>query len=233
MRSAYFLNLVMLVLLAQPAGAQLRPEAPIGSILRKDPHRLAEKDAGIVQKNIARCMYRSSRKEAEALLEHSDAFEADFRAAGIKDVRKALDMEDCLGREFGANESALGWRFSASLLRDMLAEESYLARFRSAPTIASPPPPLPKRAALVPVFQALTDSSAEFDDCAVRTNVTVADALLRTTPGSAAEHDAAAGLAPTIGKCMYAGETFTLTPSSIRAFVAYGLWNRFVRGSIR
>lgn len=229
MTRASLAGFAMLVTLSAPTVAQLRPEAPIGSILRKDPNRLAKKDAGIVQKNIARCMYRSSRKVADALLLHSDAFQVDLRAAGIKGVRKSLDMEDCLGREFGANESALGWRFSPPTLRDMLAEEAYLAQFKTRPAMASPPLPLAKRPAVVPMFQAASDSFGEFNDCTVRANLPGTDALLRTTPGSDAEHNAATALAPAIGKCMFSDERQILTPASIRAFVAYGLWNRFVR----
>lgn len=227
--SRLWASVLLAAVTAAPVQAQLRPEVPTGSILRKDPHRIDEKAGGIIRKNFARCMYRNARKASAALLAHSDPLMVDLRAAGIRNVRKDLAMEECLGREVGANESALGWRFSSNELRDLLAEEDYLARFSSAPVLASPPPPLRAMSVSPPLLQVAAQGQAEMFDCMVRTNLDGADALVRTIPGSDAERVAASRLAPAVHKCIYADETVVVPPGGVRSVVAYALWNRFVR----
>ncbi len=44
-------------------------------------------------------------------------------------MSKALSMETCLGEEVNVDQSALGFKFSPKVLRGMLVDEAYLARF--------------------------------------------------------------------------------------------------------
>jgi hypothetical protein len=217
--------------LAVPARAQLKPELQTGSMIPVQPKAVAKKDAGFISKGMARCLYRGATPQALALLENSDSVTVDLAAAKLKNIVKDLRMERCLGDQAGFDQSALSMRTNPPLIRDMLAEEAYLARNRTAPTL--PPSPAPLAAKFASTGASLLEAQRmeSFTDCAVRKDVTGADALLRTTPASDAERNAARALAPALGGCLVQGQNVKLSPGAIRAFIAYAMWRRFVRGT--
>lgn len=224
---------VAALLVAAPviAHAQLKPEIETGSMIPVQPKAVDPKDAGIIRKHFAQCVYRSSRARVTALLDNSDPVGVDLAGAKIDNVNKALDMDHCLGREVGFDQNALGMKFSPGVLRDLMAEEAYLAANRTAPQLPATPPPLAAR--FVSIGDTLTRAQGmvAFTDCTVLKDVAHADALLRTMPGSLAERAAATALAPALGNCLLKGQQVALSPASSRAFVAYGMWNRFGRGT--
>ena len=127
----------LLPLLAVPAmaRAQLKPEIQTGSMIPVKPKAVGSKEAGVIRKHFAQCVYRAATAKATALLDHSDAVTVDLIGANIKDVSKGLDMNRCLGNRRESTSDALEYRFKATILRDLLAEEAYLARNRVAPTL--------------------------------------------------------------------------------------------------
>lgn len=209
---------------ASPAFAQLRPETQTGSIAQARPQAYNEQQSGALRKDFGKCVYRKSRVRAEALLAHSDLTWVDLKSAGIQDINKEFRMLDCIEEVFSGSESALGLRFSSTMLRDLMAEESYLAAYRQMPAPAAPMTPAAINPASSPRAQAL----ATFTDCTIRNDLAGADALLRTVPGSTEERQAAGRLAPAIGRCLVAGQQLSLTPAIIRGFVAFPMWSRFV-----
>ncbi|WP_066589991.1 hypothetical protein [Sphingomonas pruni] len=221
-----------LVAVASPcARAQLKPELQTGSMIPVQPKAVDPREAGIIRKHFAQCIYHSSRSRAIALLNNSDAVAVDMAAAKITDVTKDLGMERCLGDQVGFDQNALGMKFSPGVLRDLMAEEAYLAANRAAPQLAAAPAPL--QANFVSTGDSLAEAHAmvSFTDCAILKDIGHADALLRTMPGSPAERATAAALAPALGDCLVKGQQVTLSPAGIRGFVAYAMWNRFGRGA--
>jgi len=216
-------------LIATAAHAQLKPEVQTGSLIPVKPRTLEREDAGVVRKHFAQCVYRSAKPKVVALLDHSDAVAVDLPGAHIKNVSAELNMESCLGDEVGINENALGMKFSVNTLRDLLAEEAYLANDRTPPSLPSAVPPLDAKFVSTGDGLARAQALTAFADCAVTGDLADADALLRTTPGSDQERAAAVALAPGLGKCLVQGQKVSLTPMSIRALLSYGLWTRFVR----
>jgi hypothetical protein len=221
-----------LPLAAAPAHAQLKPETRTGSIIPVKPKPVAKKDAGVITKGMARCLYRGATPQALALLENSDAVAVDLAAAKIKNMIRDLRMERCLGDQVGFDQSALSMRTNPPLIRDMLAEEAYLARNRTAPSVPTSFAPLQTKFVSTGAGLLEAQRMETFTDCAVRKDVAGADVLLRTTPASDAERSAARALAPALGGCLVRGQKVALSPGSIRAFVAYAMWRRFGRGTV-
>jgi hypothetical protein len=212
-----------------PAVAQLRPEVQTGSILPTKPQALEAKETAIIGKHLAECVYQRAKRKAEAFLAHSDISAVDFAGAGIRDVATELDMTQCLDGEVGPGELELGMELQPTALRDLLAEEDYLAKNHL-------PPQLPANAQPGQFIPAATDNHistaqalASFSDCTIRNDLHDADALLRTTPGTDEERHAAAALAPSLGSCLTSGQQVALTPGRIRGLIAYALWSRFAR----
>lgn len=219
------------VLVPLPAMAQLKPEMQTGSLIAARPEAVDPKQAGVIRKDFARCIFGRAKRKALALLQNADAQTVDLEAAKIVRVNEELRLDSCLGDGVSATEYALGFFLKRDALRDMLAEEAYLATNPIAPLVVEPAAPLEEH--YVSTGENL-DRAKEFTmffDCAVRNDVANADALLRTIPGSQEERDLAVAMAPAFGGCLIEGQTVKLTPSSIRAFVAFGMWNRFGRGA--
>jgi hypothetical protein len=219
----------LVLTLTSPASAQLRPEGKTGSIAANRPDLLRAADAAVVRKSFARCIYYSSKKTAASYLEHSDLEAVDMNAAGIRDRVRDFKMESCLSNEVNNSENALAMRSSATTLRDLLAEEAYLAKNHSVPASAATAEPIAFRPVATDTNPTATQGLAMFADCTVRHDTAGADALLRTVPESPREQQAAAALAPAMGACLMTGQNFALKPANIRALVAYAMWSRFGR----
>ncbi|MET0179647.1 MAG: hypothetical protein ABW194_04075 [Novosphingobium sp.] len=224
--------LAVAALAASPAAAQLKPEQQTGSHIRAQPTLVPKAEAGAVRKAFARCMYRSNPAGADALLRNSDPVTINFEGAGIppKRLQAALGMSDCLGKQAGVNQLALGMKFEDGLLRAMLQEEAYLSVQKAGVALA-PRIPGQRQFVAAPEKLGVARALAEFADCLAEKNPSAADRLLRTTPGTDEERAAAGTLAPTLGACLDQGQTLEFTPILIRAFAADGLWNRYVAGS--
>lgn len=227
-------TMLLLGLLAciAPAAAfgQLKPEAPTGSHIPVPPEAVTAKEAGFIAKAFARCIYENNRKAAAAVLAHSDALTVDLPAAQITDLNRTFHMPVCLGKQARETDSALGFKFGRQVLRRMLTEEDYLAGHLSAPTLAAGTVELIDR-------NYVSDGDnlrrarevGTFADCVVFNDVAGSDALLRTVPASTGERAAARALVPALGKCLEQGAQLSMSPESIRVYVADGLWNRFSR----
>lgn len=212
------------------ANAQLGPRKVTGSLISVQPKTVDEARARAIRKGFAQCVFRVSKAKAKALLEHSDPGEVDLAAAKITNPADDLKMSKCLGGEVGLDQLELGMRLSRPFLRDLLAEEAYLAVTPSVPQLpAAPVPPVPTT--YVSTVEKLTQAKAmmAFSDCSVVNDVAHADGLLRTLPGSIEEREAARALAPALGRCLRQGQQVSLSAVSIRAFIAYAMWNRFGR----
>lgn len=212
------------VFASSPAFAQLRPEAQTGSLTHARPQAYNEQESGALRKEFGQCVYRRSKARAAALLAHSDLTRVNRQAAGIQDLNSEFQMEDCLEEVFSGTESALGLRFDSTMLRDLMAEESYLAQYRSAPSSSAPMTPI----VMNPTSSGRAQALATFSDCTIRNDLGGADALLRTIPGSPQERQVATRLAPALGRCLVAGQQLRLTPGVIRGFMAFAMWSRFV-----
>lgn len=223
-----FLLLVLVITVAAVAHAQLKPESQTGSFIPVKPEALDRRDGGIVRKEFARCVYRRSKAKVVAFLNNSDPVTV-IIAKDSKTIGVQRSMDECLGREVRPMETVLQMRFTHEFLRDLMAEEAYLATNETAPQL--PPAPLPLQQRFVSTGEDLLKAQgiASFTDCAILRNVSHADALLRTMPGSREESVAAKTIAPALGACLVQGQNVKLTAGIIRGLVAFAMWTRFGR----
>ncbi len=225
-----FLPVLLLGLAPASAFGQLKPEVQTGSHIPVKPEAVPGREAGLIKKAFGRCIYESNKKAAAAILSHSDGIGIDLQSAKITDLVQTFKMRDCLGEQVSETQSALGFRFGREMLHGLLVEETYLAGHPTAPTLAAGAVEVIDRT-YVSIGDALPKARAlgAFADCIVFTDVTGSDALLRTIPGSTGERAAARALVPALSKCLNQGAQLSMTPASIRGYVADGLWNRFSR----
>jgi hypothetical protein len=220
--------------LASVAHGQLTPEVQTGSLIPVKPRAVDPGRAGMIRKDFARCIYGMAKTKATALLDNSDPITVNPAAAKIKDIERDLAMETCLGGAGGPDQLALGMKFSTESLRDLLAEEAYLATNRDAPLLSPAPialPPIQLKYVSTGDSLMRAQGMVSFTDCVVLKDVTHADALLRTMPGSKDEIAAARALSPALGGCLVQGQSATLSAAGIRAIMAYAMWTRFGRGT--
>jgi hypothetical protein len=170
-----------------------------------------------------------ARPQALELLRSSDIDTVGVSDERIQTIYDDFDVNRCLN--FSANdiEAVIAMRAEPSVLRDMLAEESYLAQNRRAPALHSAGAPLEFKPAATNPNPQKANALMAFADCAVRRDVVRADALLRTMPASPQERKAAAALAQALGSCLLVGQQFTLKPDNIRTLIAFAMWARFGR----
>jgi hypothetical protein len=217
-----------------PLSAQLVPEKPTGSLVKRAPTKVTNRDARLLQKDVARCIISHARPQAEAFLAHSDPATIDYAGAGI-DAKKAADvlwLSECLGEAATQDMNAVSMRIPTPLLRNLLAEELYLAGTSKPITIPEGGQETVARAFVSPEAQrGAALAVADFADCISFADPAGADALLRTSPASAAESAAVRKLMPALSACIVAGQNLTLTPGSIRSVVADGMWSRYHYGT--
>lgn len=238
MRAANVFAVVLALLSASPAPAQLKPEAQTGSRIETKPVKIDPKRAGLVMKNFARCVYRANPALAVRLLANSDPVSIDFATmkTSPQKLNDAFGMADCLGEEMGALSLGMGLKMSATRLRPLMAEEDYLFQHKAAPALPEGATETLNRSYVgTEKNAARARSLAEFADCIVFRDTVHADALLRTAPNSNEEGAAARGLAPSLGACLVQGQTIELTAPAVRAMVADGLWTRYAKmaGAVR
>jgi hypothetical protein len=185
--------MALLLGLAAPAGeAQARERAQH----RNDPLSVQ------AMRNFAICVVGRSPRGAVHLLA--------MESRGADYDREVLRVAD------GSNDCVPGGRlhFSPMLFAGGLAEALLLPRLRHeqlAPLVAYDPaqPPIVAR-----------DSTEGMALCAVRQSPAETQALLTAEPGTAAERDAAAAVAPALGVCLGQGEAMRLNRPAIRAVLA-------------
>jgi hypothetical protein len=217
-----------LSLLALPnvAHAQLRPDGQTGTLMPGRPQAMSPEHSAETRKEFASCVYHLSKQKVLALLAGSD-FDTVVYPPEVRDWKVDLNLEECLGKQAMGDQYTLGMKISDPVLRDLLAEEAYLAKYSKAPTTTQELVPIEVRLAATNQNSTSTRAMAEFADCTIRHDVVGADALLRTKPASQQERKAAGTLAPAMGQCLDKTQKFSLTPASVRAFVAFAMWSRF------
>jgi hypothetical protein len=213
------------------AKAQLHPESQLGSRIPVKPQAVDPVRAGFVRKNFGRCVFQRNPAAAEKLLMNGDPISVDMKAAGLeKGLEPTFQASTCLGNQTNGEQAAIGMSFKNTVLRSLLAEEAYLAKFK-APAVL--PDGATENSGREYVSTGDARAQAEglgaYSDCLTFRDTAGADAVLRTMPGSAEERQAARTLAPVLGACLMQGQTISLTPTNVRAILADGLWNRYVR----
>lgn len=218
---------------AHCAGAQTKPNGDANSAAQDDSEIVPPEQARVLLKDFARCAYRSNPTVAKQYVAASDTRSLDHFSMRNVDLAKSMDFEECLGEQARPNDEQMIARLPKMVIRALLVEEAYLA--------ANPKPPVLAQGAtetttrhFVSVNNILVraQSDAAFADCIVFHDLALADALVRTLPGSKTESNTARALAPTLGRCLPAGQTMAFSPANIRVFVADGLWARFVAAGL-
>lgn len=222
-------------------------EFQTGSRQRQAYKSVSAETAGQINKDFARCVYRRNRKSVSELLAKSNfmRFDEDISMADLIKSKQneganrtsavqQFKLDDCLGNAANNN---IKLHMTASNFRSMMAEEVYLAANEEVPRLSTDAVehvtrnelklkvPTPEKEAAMVQAQAMN----ALVDCVTFKATQGADMLLRTVPGTSPERAAAIALAPVFGDCMVQGQTFKMTPLTIRALVADGMWARYAQ----
>jgi hypothetical protein len=223
-----FVSVLGLTTITQASFAQLRPEKTTGSNITAKPKAVVGKSKGEFVRGFGKCMISGYPENAKKLLDNSDPLSLDkLTIFGEKgNVKKALGMENCLSRQVGYGSNALGFKFNDLVLRSILLEEAYLLANKAQPAIdtkntvarnfVTKDPELNRAKAL-----------AEFSDCVVEKNPSLSDQILRTVAETKEAQELTKALAPTMSECIFEGQKIELTATSVRGFVADGMYHRF------
>lgn len=178
--------------------------------------RAEEEDAGVMFKRIGHCMYKRNPELADKFLENSDAFAV--REEVVGDWVK-------LGEKFvtGCVPNNISTSLNVRIVRDLLAEETYISHIRTF--IETVPTPARQR---IRSNNPKSRVFAETADCLAAKGGAVADALVRSDPGSKAENSNIILLKPAIFACLGETTSSSLSTFTIRRLVAEGLWVRFL-----
>jgi len=182
------------------------------------------------------CIVARNNAMAKKYLENSDSLTVDYKAMDV-DPKRAMfmfRMDACT--KYNVPQMAQPVFMTPGALRNLLLEATYLEQVKSKPQVAldengQPIAAPARRFASTDGNLAPAAAFAAIADCAVAKDAGLADAVLRTGAGLPEERAAAVALAPVIGECVPAGQNVELTPTSIRALAAEGLWQRFVFAS--
>lgn len=214
--------------LAQDDDRGLDPATQVGTRFLLEPESVEAQTARYLQKRIANCIYNRDEETVEHLLANSDFYQIDYAAVGIASdaLFDDLEMSHCMGRVMQGRYRELYIRFQNATIRNLLAEEAYLA------TVDDPSgsdgggaSEIPDRFAGRRVHPQVSQMAA-LTDCIVYGSPDAADAMLRSRPGSDAEVDAVGLLAPQFVECANSDEALTVSASLLRQMIADGLWAR-------
>lgn len=216
------------------AHAQLKPEAPTGSLLKRPPEKVPYREARFIIKGFAQCIFSRNRAVALKLLADSDPRAIDYGAVGVdsKKLGDELGMDDCLGTMMLGPDGEMGMKITVPALRNLLAEEAYLAANDKPLTIPEGGQEMVERS-FVSAGDELVKAKglAAFSDCITFNDVADSDGLLRTNPATKDEMSVIQKLVPALGGCLTAGQQLSLTPATIRSVIADGLWSRYHYGT--
>jgi hypothetical protein len=208
--------------------AQLKPERPTGSNIKVAPKEVKGKNKGEVVRGFGKCMINGYAKNSKKLLDNSDPLSIDkLPIVGEKgEIKAALGMENCLSRQVGYGSNALSFKFNDLMLRSILLEEAYLLANKVQPAsenknivarnFVTKDPELNRARAL-----------AMFSDCIVEKNPSLSDQILRTVRDTKEAAALTKSFSPILGECLFEGETIEFSITSIRGFIADGMYHRF------
>lgn len=214
--------------LAQDDDPGLDPAMQVGTRFLLEPESVDAQTARYLQKRIANCIYNRQEETVERLLANSDFYQIDYDAVGIApdSLFDDLEMSHCMGRVMQGRYRELYMRFQHSTIRNLLAEEAYLATVdaRSVSEDVADSE-IPDRFGSRRVHRQVSQM-AELTDCIVYGASGAADAILRSRPGSDEEMEAIGQMVPRFVECADSNEGLTVSPSLLRQMVADGLWAR-------
>jgi hypothetical protein len=237
--------------LAAPALSQTNDNdyTPLNSRIRHDRQFPLEPPAnfvpvekmGKVQKDqvrsmanqFSKCLYNRSREDSLALLDKTDFGFADFKQIGLDDNKamRIYGFNDCLGRVADLNNTSVAMRFYPANLRQWLIHAAYMDSYPKGPTWLKPGYVIDQRA--YPLSKGVPGvlMPMDFADCVVAADPYHADYFYRTSSGTAEEQEAITALSPALGPCLSQGITIQLDPTTLRTWLAEGLWQASAHSS--
>lgn len=197
---------------------------------------LSKEEIAAARTALGACVVKADRAKVTKYLANSDSVNVDYAAIGSDPMRfmfyfPAL-MSGCA--KYNVPQLRDSVFMKAGGLRNLLLEAAYLDAAKTTPkpllNANGEPAEAPARTFAtkddkLPAAQTF----AALADCTAAKGSTEADAVLRTTTGSAEERTAAVALAPVIGTCVQEGTNISLTPATIRTIAAEGMWQRYAR----
>ena len=195
-----------------------------GSRIRIKPTDLGDRQRNLAITNFSRCLVGQATPRVNYYLRNSDAL------ASKENPQKFFPMGECLGEAMGDADQSQA-RFSMLGLRGWLAEAAYLKANKKYVAFAPDAPPAsPRQYFSIDGNLRLAKRIGEFSDCIVARDPAGADAILRTSRGSAAEFEAAKPFLATLSACIDGKSEVSFNSETLRAYVADGLWQRYEAG---
>jgi len=202
---------------------------PTGTRIVQEPEPADPDLARRLVKLTGSCVNRRFPDGAVALLRGGNADAFAYAAQGIRneDNESPLGLSECLHEALNGAQLSTEMRIPERNLRIALAEDAYLRR-HPQPLVIAPGSPgtLAGRAVIGGSSPEQARAMGLFADCLVFTAPAEADSLLRGPVGGDEERANARALAPAIGACLANGQQVNFTPTTIREYVADGLWAR-------
>ncbi|TMM49992.1 hypothetical protein [Qipengyuania marisflavi] len=228
-----FLAIILAAAVAYPVQAQQVPfpesDLATGTRFKRLPENVARDESRMMQKRIVKCSVYRNKDLARQILINSDPVTIDFVALDVDkdDLMDELDISDCIGRSMKNSTYRMQMRFQYQTLRALMAEEVYLMDFNAPPAPAATAGTAVSGRSKDRLVHPRAEQIAGLADCLVFHGPAAADALLRSTIASDAEHEAIEALYPALQSCgMNSTEEVVLDYSMVRQVIADGLWTR-------
>jgi len=244
MRGTFLICLgVATSLIAASVQAQQETEPQTGTRFRAEPERMKTNpksndadNSRRIAKKFGQCLFDRRTKQSIALLTVSDYWAIDYGNLGEAQylLENRILMEDCLGRVGRGGLGGIGMTISNTIIRGGLVEAAYLEVYNDEdkPIVISDSEPevLPNRFFVSGPTNYDARAIASLSDCVVFNAPAQAHAIIHTEPASDEERAAVMAIVPALGNCLTAGNELRLDETSIRGFVADGLWARMHYG---
>ncbi len=195
-----------------PTGTRV-PGPPVGETSVE-----TQRATQVLQK-FAQCVVNRQPIATAAFVDPPRSFSETERNARLAYFKR--DMSTCLGRLNGAQMA-----LKANVMVGMLAEQLYLRKFPSLPSLGRSDIPPIVQANQIAVFTTLS-----LADCLIDRDAAAVDSALRSAVNSAPESDAFRRISAHYGTCLNAGSTLSLNRLALRTALAEQLYRRALAAS--
>jgi hypothetical protein len=195
---------------------------------------LTKEEFADLRAKLGACVVKRASDAVGKLMAHSDSLTIDYAGMGLAQPQMMMfQFRLDLCQKYNVPQLFQPVFVKPGALRNLLMEQSYLAKFASLPKPllnenGEPALAAPRTFATKDEHLSQAKIYAQLADCTAAYGTELADALLRTGAGLPEERTAAVALAPVIGQCVQEGQEIALTPEVIRSIATEGLWQRYV-----
>jgi len=228
------------LLLSTPAAAQLKPEAPLGTLIPSRPQIFDQDRTDQVLAAFAACVVKKQRQLASEFVIDRTNLQFDKKYRSLADGNCLVDASGTYFAQAGLSMSGDAMRFAIAdaLLRAEIAsiDPARLPKAQQLPLpllVASDYEPKPDHEYGAAELKMLEERKQKnqasvilykFGECAVRSSPQQAHALLAAAPKSDAEAAALQAILPSLGSCLERGSQIKLNRAVLRGSLAFSYY---------